>query len=408
MGFSFDTEKTLRDGGHVFRLSGRCLLSYEGPGGEVRVPEGIVCINMEAFAFCGEVTDVILPEGIERISDRAFFRCGLRSISLPGTLTFIDQYAFADSLLEQIDIPDSVLSMEEGAFRGAARLKAVRLPKGLTALNPDCFAECTSLREIVLPESLKYIHGGVFRGCTALEKINFPKNLVCVWTRAFCDCSSLREVRLGSSVEGLGNEAFKNCTGLKKVHIPEALKEKFEYAFAGTEFVPRKKGACPEPPKQDSAETPPASWQGFTEKAADDPAIGSGTDGRPALRPTVWHYFDRLSREERIREMTHTFRITGDIDGAGWAKIRIMLDGTLVWFRISYIGMSPAGFRETVRELADGDNRRFGWTAEPGSFPWFIQRRGRVLYVKAPEIGRPFFIPFRVFLDAVSGMTDDW
>ena len=46
----------LRDGGHIFYTkiqgsgSGRILLSYEGPGGEVKVPEGVVWIGEEAFA----------------------------------------------------------------------------------------------------------------------------------------------------------------------------------------------------------------------------------------------------------------------------------------------------------------------------------------------------------------------
>ena len=46
----------LRSGGHIFYTkrrgsgSGRILLSYEGPGGEVKVPEGVVWIGEEAFA----------------------------------------------------------------------------------------------------------------------------------------------------------------------------------------------------------------------------------------------------------------------------------------------------------------------------------------------------------------------
>ena len=142
--------------------------------------------------------------------------------------------------------------------------------------------------------------------------------------------------------------------------------------------------------------------------AADDPAAGTGTDRYPELKPNIWQYFDRLNREDRIRELTHYFRVEGEIDGAGWATVYIGLDGDTASFRISYIGSSPADFKSFVHEIGDGDNVLFGWSSEPGSYRWHIQRRGGIFYVNVPVIGESFFIPREAFLDAVSGMTDDW
>ena len=73
-----DTDKrnpVLRADGHVFHIDGKgSLLSYEGPGGEVKVPEGVLSIGIEAFAFCTQVTGVILSEGVRGIARRAFYR----------------------------------------------------------------------------------------------------------------------------------------------------------------------------------------------------------------------------------------------------------------------------------------------------------------------------------------------
>ena len=55
-----------------------------------------------------------------------------------------------------------------------------------------------------------------------------------------------------------------------------------------------------------------------------------------------------------------------------------------------------------------GETGFFGWSSEPGSYRWNIQRRGGVFYVKAPRISKSFFIPRRAFLDAVSGLTAEW
>ena len=110
----------LRDGEHIFYTkrwqSGnvRLLLSYEGPGGEVKVPEGVAGISEEAFAFCTHVTDVILPEGVWLIGRKAFFRSGIRTVSLPGTLKYIEEFAFARTPLAEADIPDGTEKVENG------------------------------------------------------------------------------------------------------------------------------------------------------------------------------------------------------------------------------------------------------------------------------------------------------
>ena len=619
--------------GHVFHADGKgILLSYEGPGGEVKVPEGIRSIGTEAFAFCTQVTGVILPEGVRRIARRAFYRSGIRTISLPATLESIEELAFFDTPLKSIEIPDQAADVKEKAFCGAGYLERVKLPEGLRSLEPRVFSGCSSLKEVILPKNLQHIEGMAFMMCTSLEHITLPEGLVSIWTRAFSGCSSLREVYLGDSVKAIGHAAFQDCTALEKVRIPEGLEmrncnafrnagrvvltgpgqasglivedddiryypdsqklvipegndqlpiyalgvmpgieildlpgslkyyswsvlsklgslrkiitdrdalaaeialmldlectdrdgQKFVFkvpekagewiieqdennngvrlmgcrgqightgeadyttvvipdeiggrpvtsigreafygydeadafyipdsvrriesgafarngycryggklflrmpkkvtvaggAFAGTVYI-TKESVREAAQRKAAEETDRTRKTDFEEKAAhvstvhaaDDPAIGTGIEGRPALRPNIWQYFDRLSREERIRELTHSFRMNGEIDGAGWASIEIELDGEETSFRISYVGNSPVDFRIFAEEIGDGENENFGWTSEPGWYPWSIQRRGSILYVNAPVIGKSFFISRDEFLCAADRLTGDW
>ena len=636
---SIGSGNILRDGGHIFYTrptgGGRSLLSYEGPGGEVKVPEGVVCIGEEAFAYCTQVTDVILPEGVWLIGRKAFYRSGVRNISLPGSLKRIEELAFTRSNLAGIEIPDRTENVESRAFFEAAHLEKAKLPEGITSLEPAAFSGCVSLKDVVLPASLKYIQGRAFENCAALQRIRLPEGLTVVWTRAFSGCRSLEEVYLGDSVSSIGYGAFAGCTTLEKLRIPERLKmtegdafgdaghieltgpgaargllisedpsvyyfpgqekavipegsEKFpescslwernrvkvlelpdslktyswyylaqigdlerivsdkgafgpeiahlmdaecvnkkgrkrrfrapvrlgkwitepdeangglrltgrrgrigtagtqEYltllipgrikgkkvtsvgagvfadrdtvgavylpdtvrriesgafarcgydmiggrtlflrmpdhvrftsgAFEGTEYITRKSVLESRRrlyPKKDpsggAAAEPLLPIMRFVSAAADDPAVGTGTDGRPALRANIWQYLDRLSREERVRALTHSFTVKGGIDGAGWASIRIELDGGKAGFRISYIGNSPADFRRFAEEIGDGENEGFAWSAEPGSYAWRIQRRGGIFYVNAPEIADSFFISRVEFLAAVKDLTAEW
>ncbi len=91
------------EGRHVFHTDNRgCLLSYEGDDGEVTVPEGVKYIGADAFAFCSDVTGVILPEGVQAIAEYAFGKSGIRKISLPDSTEAVGAYAFVFASLKEI------------------------------------------------------------------------------------------------------------------------------------------------------------------------------------------------------------------------------------------------------------------------------------------------------------------
>ena len=433
------------EGRHVFHtdMNGG-LLSYEGDGGEVKVPDDVKYIREEAFAFCNHVTGVMLPEGVQAIAKRAFFKSGIRTITLPNSLTRIQECAFSDTPIESIYIPDQATNLAELAFSGAKRLKSVRLPEGLTSVNPGMFAGCVSLEEIELPEGLKFIQGKAFLNCSNLKRITLPASLVAVWTQAFEGCSSLQEIFLPDGTEAVGYAAFRNCKELKEVRVPKGMKQFERDAFEGADKVklvgpgvilglifidgriccttPGLKrvifpeetteidgkpvagigAAADEPVPEASLDTH------FAETAADDSLIGTGAGELSELKPNIWQYFDRLSRDERVRELTHLFEISGGIDGVGWASVNIDVDDESTRFRISYIGSSLADFKRFAEGIESGEEGHFGWASEPGAYPWSIQRNGGILYVSAPNIQKGFFIPREQFLEAASGMTAEW
>ena len=57
-----------------FEIKGNTLVKYNGNGGEVTVPEGIVKLADGAFDS-SEVTKVNLPEGLKTIGNHCFFNC---------------------------------------------------------------------------------------------------------------------------------------------------------------------------------------------------------------------------------------------------------------------------------------------------------------------------------------------
>ncbi len=82
------------------------------------------------------------------------------SIIIPNTVTRIDNEAFIVCFrLEFVDfeMPSSLSSIPDGAFRRCNHLRTVRMPNSIDTIGGYAFFECDSLRGMDLPDSLKYV-----------------------------------------------------------------------------------------------------------------------------------------------------------------------------------------------------------------------------------------------------------
>ena len=75
--------------------------------------------------------------------------------------------------MESIDIPDSVTSVEAGAFKGCTSLESIDLPNSVSKIDEETFAGCSSLRSIDLPDSIISIGPSAFKE-SGLEKAYIP------------------------------------------------------------------------------------------------------------------------------------------------------------------------------------------------------------------------------------------
>ena len=60
---------------HDFVIENGVLTKYNGPGGEVVVPEGVTKIGNGAFSGCTNLTRVTLPVSVAEVGYRAFYGC---------------------------------------------------------------------------------------------------------------------------------------------------------------------------------------------------------------------------------------------------------------------------------------------------------------------------------------------
>lgn len=96
----------------------------------------------------------------------------------PGTKE-IENKAFCGCYdLEEIEIPDFVLSIGEDAFADCINLKRIKIPSTVMAIRKRAFRGCSSLKRIKIPSLVREIEEEAFMDCCSLEDFNFMRGLL--------------------------------------------------------------------------------------------------------------------------------------------------------------------------------------------------------------------------------------
>ncbi len=207
----------------------------------------VTSIGESAFASRTLLTNVVIPTGVHTLGRNAFYGCkGLKSITIPGSVTTMDSAFYSCSNLESVTIgtgvteignsvfhnctglksvtiPDSVTSIGEKAFYGCTALESVSLPENLDTIGDYAFYNCTGLKNIAIPDNVTSIGENAFNNCAALESVSLPENLDTIGAYSFHECANLTGIRIPENVTSIGDYAFFNCSSLTSITIPQSV-----------------------------------------------------------------------------------------------------------------------------------------------------------------------------------------
>ena len=200
----------------------------------------------------------------------------MQNIDIPNSVVSIGAgaFGFCSSLLS-VDIPNSVISIGEGAFAYCSSLKNLDIPKSLTNIDSLFLQGCSSLKDIEICDSVNFISAHAFDFCSSLNGINvspynpnyvsvegvlfskdmgnmirmpeglnlkeykIPTSVVSIISAAFYSCVFLESIEIPHSVVFIGSNAFGFCASLKNISIDHVEIEKCEIAgnaFEGVNF----------------------------------------------------------------------------------------------------------------------------------------------------------------------------
>lgn len=257
------------------------------------IPESVTTIGADAFKHCKALSSIVIPDDVTEFGGGAFTGCtalaeatigdgitelkangsdaggtdgwadgtfedctSLAKVTLGSSLETIGTDAFCNTGLLEINIPDNVETIGQGAFFKCADMKTAVIGNGVKTMGDYAFKNCssmdevtignnvrtmgkqsfkynTSLKEITIPSSVTSLGGGSFTGCTALKKAVIGNGVLELGSNGsdargydswadgmFEDCTSLKEVELGDGIITIGVDAFYN-TKLTNVDIPD-------------------------------------------------------------------------------------------------------------------------------------------------------------------------------------------
>ncbi|MBR7090389.1 MAG: leucine-rich repeat domain-containing protein [Lachnospiraceae bacterium] len=199
------------------------------------LPSGVHEIGQFAFSRT-EVVSVTLPEGVKTIDYGAFYHCDrLLDVQLPTTVEKIEPFAFSDTPWVEDFLSgtgginnqlDGRLNASDGDFlvSGGALIAYrgdganVTVPNGVRIIAAEVFKGNTTIKTLALPDSLISIGEGAFMGCTSLEEVSFGGNEEEILDRAFMGTGvSVKDIP--DRIRNVGVSAFDDLDSVTGLNI---------------------------------------------------------------------------------------------------------------------------------------------------------------------------------------------
>jgi hypothetical protein len=181
------------------------IVAYAGPPWAVTIPTNINSLTVTTIGY------------------EAFVHSSLTSITIPGSVTSIGEYAFNYcTSLTNATIDNGVTNIGEGAFYICTSLTSVTIPRSVTNIGETAFYLCTSLTSVTIPNSVASIEGYAFAYCTSLTSVTIPNSFT-RFEGVFADCPNLKNVTFDNGVTNIGGLEFSSCYSLTNVIIPASV-----------------------------------------------------------------------------------------------------------------------------------------------------------------------------------------
>ena len=197
----------------------------------LEVKKGITSVG--GFRYCFTLQEVSLPEGLISLDEFAFMDCQkLQEIRLPKSLKTLGRGTFAGChALPEIELPEDLETVGEGALMNCLSLTSVVIPASVTEMGDRPFSGDWALKTVEIKGNVPRLSSSSFHECDALQEVLITGSVGTIGDDAFMDLDSLERVQIASGLKTIGKRAFWLCDNLTTVSLPDGVTSIGEEAF---------------------------------------------------------------------------------------------------------------------------------------------------------------------------------
>lgn len=182
------------------------------------------------------ITSIDMPEGLLTIGNQAFANCtSLTSVKIPSTVTSIGTTCFLNCGFTTITLPASLTIMGSEAFLKNLNLTNIVIPDNVTIMGERTFEGCTALKSITVGKGVSILPKKFAFQCTALSQVTFNGTITDIGEWAFSECETLTSIPLPEGLTSISNTAF-SLSGITSITLPASLELLGSQAFAGSKL----------------------------------------------------------------------------------------------------------------------------------------------------------------------------
>ena len=113
---------------------------------------------------------------VSYIKEAAFIGCDFSSVRIPESIHTISEMCFMDAGIINLQLSEGIINIGVRAFDGN-KMRELTIPNSVSRIEDNAFSNCKDLQKIDFGTGVKFIHWGAFSNCEKIDTIICHSNI---------------------------------------------------------------------------------------------------------------------------------------------------------------------------------------------------------------------------------------
>lgn len=261
------------------------LINIEYDSNITNMPESPLynCVNLKSIRFSENIT----------LQGYTFYGCeNLTSVTLPNSAIIPTNsngaHFYNCENLTEFEIPKGTIIIPRNFVRHCTNLKSINIPEGVTQIQTYAFMQ-TGITSVIIPDSVTRLYGSTFLLCNELKHVKIGSGLTQTSDSEFNNCYNIEDVTITALTPPTiqGNIFFNNDTFL--LFVKSESLQAYKTATNWTKYADRTYPIGGN--YTESITIPSTSWNAET-KTVTVTAIGATSEDRNVVMLSIPSEYD--------------------------------------------------------------------------------------------------------------------